>query len=85
MQKRVRVCGHEGVWEMSQKRHKGRRQQALVKRQGRRRRRLAMFIGGPLLVALAVMAVVVLSRTPGYSGFDVVGKQPAIIQVFLPG
>jgi hypothetical protein len=36
-----------------------------------------------LLVAIG--ALVVLTRPPGYSGFDTIGQQPAIVQVFLPG
>jgi hypothetical protein len=32
-----------------------------------------------------LVAVVALTSQPGYSGFDVIGKQPAIVQVFLPG
>jgi hypothetical protein len=28
---------------------------------------------------------VALTRQPEYSGLDVLGKQPAIVQVFLPG
>jgi hypothetical protein len=42
-----------------------------------------------LLAALgliaAIVAVVVLTRQPGYSDLSVLGKQPAIVQVFLPG
>jgi hypothetical protein len=38
----------------------------------------------PVLIA-AIVAAVVLTRQPGYSGLDVLGKQPAIVQVFLPG
>jgi hypothetical protein len=63
---------------------KATRQQALAQRQSRRRRRMALFIGGPLVI-LAIVATVVLTSKPGYSGFDVIGKQPAIVQVFLPG
>jgi hypothetical protein len=36
-------------------------------------------------VIAAIVAVVVLTSQPGYSGLDVIGKQPAIVQVFLPG
>ena len=60
------------------------RQQAMVQRQSRRRRRIGLLIGAPLGIA-GIVAVVALTRQPGYSGFDVIGKQPAIVQVFLPG
>jgi hypothetical protein len=63
---------------------KATRQQVLAQRQTRRRLRLALLVGGPL-VLLAIVAIVVLTSTPGYSGFDVIGKQPTIVQVFLPG
>jgi hypothetical protein len=43
-----------------------------------------VFIAAPVIIA-AVAAVVVLSSPPAYSSFDVIGKQPAIVQVFLPG
>jgi thioredoxin-like negative regulator of GroEL len=42
------------------------------------------FIGAAVVIA-AIVAVVALTSQPGYSGFDVLGKQPAIVQVFLPG
>jgi hypothetical protein len=64
--------------------HKTSRQQAMVQRQSRQRRRLAFFIAVPMVLA-AIVAVIVLTRQPGYSGFDVIGKQPAVVQVFLPG
>ena len=60
------------------------RQQAMARRQSRKRRRMTLFIAAPVAIA-AIVAVVVLTRQPGYSGFDVIGKQPAIVQVFLPG
>jgi hypothetical protein len=41
-------------------------------------------IAAPVLMA-AIVAAVALTSRPGYSGFDVLGKQPAIVQVFLPG
>jgi hypothetical protein len=75
--------GYERAQEMSQSK-KATRQQARTQRQARRRRRMAMFIGGPVGI-LAIVAIVVLTSKPGYSGLDVIGKQPAIIQVFLPG
>jgi hypothetical protein len=43
-----------------------------------------LLIAAPVAVA-AIVAVVALSGQPGYSGLDVLGKQPAIVQVFLPG
>jgi hypothetical protein len=45
---------------------------------------MAFFIGAPVVIA-AIVAVVVLTSQPGYSGFDAIGKQPAVVQVFLPG
>lgn len=68
---------------MSQSR-KAARQQAVVQRQRRRRRRLALGIAAPPIIA-AIIAVVTLSSQPGYSGFEVIGKQAAVVQVFLPG
>jgi hypothetical protein len=41
-------------------------------------------ISAPLVVA-ALVAVMVLTGRSTYSGFEVIGKQPAIVQVFLPG
>jgi hypothetical protein len=64
--------------------HKASRQRATARRQSRRRRWLALFIAGPVALA-AIVTVVALTRQPGYSGFEVVGKQPAVVQVFLPG
>lgn len=63
---------------------KASRQQAMARRQSRRRWRMAFFIAVPGVIA-AIVAVVVLTSQPGYSGFDVIGKQPAVVQVFLPG
>jgi hypothetical protein len=60
------------------------RQQGIARRHSRRRRRLTLFIAVPMGIAVLV-AVVALTSQPGYSGFDVIGKQPAIVQVFLPG
>jgi flagellar biosynthesis/type III secretory pathway M-ring protein FliF/YscJ len=60
------------------------RQQAMLRRQTRKRRRVALVIVAPVVIA-ALVSVVALTRQPGYSGLDVIGKQPAIIQVFLPG
>jgi hypothetical protein len=45
---------------------------------------LAFFIAVPVALA-AIVAAVVLTRQPAYSGFEVIGKQPAVVQVFLPG
>jgi hypothetical protein len=45
---------------------------------------VAFLLAAPVLIA-AIVSVVALTRQPGYSGLDVIGKQPAIIQVFLPG
>jgi hypothetical protein len=63
---------------------KAARQQAMAQRQSRKQRRKALFIVAPMVIA-AIVAVVALTSHPGYSGFDVIGKQPAIVQVFLPG
>ena len=63
---------------------KAARQQAMARRHSRRRGRITLFIAGPVVIA-AIVAVVVLTSQPGYSGLDVIGKQPAIVQVFLPG
>ena len=60
------------------------RQQAMARRQSRKRRRLMLFIALPVGIA-AIVAVVALTSQPGYSGLDVIGKQPAIVQVLLPG
>jgi ABC-type Fe3+ transport system permease subunit len=68
---------------MSQSR-KTARQQAMARRQSRKRRRLTLFIALPVGVA-AIVAAVALSSQPGYSGLDVIGKRPAIVQVLLPG
>lgn len=68
---------------MSQRR-KAARQQAVAQRQRRKHRRLALMIAAPVLVATFV-TMIVLTRQPAYSGFEVIGKQPAIVQVFLPG
>jgi hypothetical protein len=45
---------------------------------------MAFLIAAPVVIA-AIAAVVMLSSQPGYSGFDVIGKQPTVVQVFLPG
>jgi hypothetical protein len=68
---------------MSQSR-KTARQQAMARRQSRKRRRMTLFIALPAGIA-AIVAVVALTGQPGYSGLDVIGKQPAIVQVLLPG
>ena len=59
------------------------RQQAMARRHSRRRR-ITLCIAVPVVIA-AIVAVVVLTSQPGYSGLDVIGKQAAIVQVFLPG
>jgi hypothetical protein len=63
---------------------KGARQQARDRRRSRKGRRVMLLIAAPAVIA-AIIAVVALTSRPGYSGFDVLGKQPAIVQVFLPG
>jgi ABC-type Fe3+ transport system permease subunit len=63
---------------------KAARQPPMARRRSRRRRRIAWFIAVPAVIA-AIVAVVALTSQPGYSGLDVIGKQPAIVQVFLPG
>ena len=60
------------------------RQQTRARRQSRKRRRIIMLIAAPVLIA-AIVAIVALTSQPGYSDLDVLGKQPAIVQVFLPG
>jgi hypothetical protein len=60
------------------------RQQAMTQRQQRKYRRLGLLIAAPVVV-VGLVAVMVLTRQPGYSGFDVIGKRPAVVQVFLPG
>jgi hypothetical protein len=60
------------------------RQQARARRHSRQRRRIMLLIAAPVVIA-AIVAVVALTSQPGYSGLDVLGKQPAIVQVFLPG
>jgi hypothetical protein len=60
------------------------RQQATARRQSRKRRCLIVYLGVPAVIA-AIIALVVLTKPPGYRGFEVIGQQPAIIQVFLPG
>ena len=60
------------------------RQQARARRNSRQRRRIVLLTAA-LLVVAAIVAVVTLTSQPGYSGLDVLGKQPAIVQVVLPG
>jgi hypothetical protein len=63
---------------------KASRRQVVAQRQSRRRRRIGLYIAAPCTIA-AIVAAVVLTGQPGYSGFDVIGRQPAVVQVFLPG
>jgi beta-lactamase regulating signal transducer with metallopeptidase domain len=63
---------------------KAARQQAMAQRQHRRWQRTKLLIAAPVVI-VAVAAAVTLTRQPGYSGFDVIGKQSAVVQVFLPG
>ena len=58
--------------------------QRVRNRHSRKRRPVMLLIAAPVLIA-AIVAAVALTSRPGYSGFDVLGKQPAIVQVFLPG
>ena len=60
------------------------RQQARARRQSRKRRRIMVLIVVPVVIAV-IVTVVALTSQPGYSGLDVLGKQPAVVQVFLPG
>jgi flagellar biosynthesis/type III secretory pathway M-ring protein FliF/YscJ len=60
------------------------RQQARARRRSRQRRRIVLLTAAPVVVA-AIVAIVALTSQPGYSSLDVLGKQPAIVQVFLPG
>jgi hypothetical protein len=45
---------------------------------------MILFIAAPVGIA-AIVAVVALTRQPGYSDLAVIGTQPAIVQVLLPG
>ncbi len=72
-----------GEQQMGQSRRAS-RQQAMVRRQRRKRRRVALLIVAPVVIA-AIVSAVALTRQPEYSGLDVIGKQPTIVQVFLPG
>jgi len=65
-------------------RKKHARQQALARRQAKKRWRAGLFFAVPLGVA-AVILVISLTSQAGYSDFDVIGKQPTIVQVFAPG
>ncbi len=49
----------------------------------RKRRRLMVWVSALLMVA-AIAATVTLSGPPAYSELDVIGKQPAMVQVYLP-
>jgi hypothetical protein len=76
-------CTETGAEQMAQSR-KASRLQVVAQRRSRRRRRIALYIAAPCTIA-AIVAAVVLSSQPGYSGFEVIGRQPAVVQVFLPG
>ena len=60
------------------------RQEAMARRQSKKRRRVVFFFAALLAVAAIVLAIALTSE-PGYSDFDIIGKQPTIVQVFLPG
>ena len=60
------------------------RYQVMTQGQRRKRRRLMLWVAAPLVVVV-LGAVIVLTTQPGYSGFEVIGREPAIVQVFLPG
>jgi hypothetical protein len=60
------------------------KQQAAAQRQSRQHRRLAWFVAVPGVLAMIVAAVVLTSQ-PGYSSFEVIGTQPTVVFVFLPG
>ena len=68
---------------MSQRR-KLARQEAAAAELARKRRRGMFLIAMPLAVGAIALAFF-LSGQPGYSSFDVIGKKPAVVQVFLPG
>ena len=61
------------------------RQQAMAQRQSRNGGVERRFLIAAPGVLVAIVAVVALTREPGYSGFESIGMQPAIVQVFLPG
>jgi hypothetical protein len=63
---------------------KAARQQAMVRRQSRLRRRLSWCLVVAGLMA-TIVALVILTKPLRYSGFDAIGQHPAIVQVFLPG
>lgn len=65
-------------------RKKRAQQEAMARRQAKKRRRAVFFFAAPLAVAAIVLAIALTSE-PGYSSFDVIGKQPTIVQVFAPG
>jgi hypothetical protein len=56
----------------------------MTPRRRRTRQRTVALIGGAVAAAAAAVAIAV-TRPPAYSGFEAIGKQPAIVQVFLPG
>ena len=59
------------------------RHRVMTQRQRRTRRRLMLWIAAPLAVAV-LGAVIILTSQPGYSGFEVIGREPAIVQIFPP-
>lgn len=60
------------------------RQQRREQYKAKKRGPIAIFVVASLAVA-AIIAAVVLYSPPGYSSIDVIGKEPTIVQVFLPG
>jgi hypothetical protein len=63
---------------------KASRRQATGQRQSRQWRRLAWVLVLPGAI-VALLTVVLLTGQPGYSGFEVIGTQPTVVFVFLPG
>lgn len=46
--------------------------------------RTALYVGVPLVVIGIIVAIAVM-RMPVYDDLSVIGQQPAIVQVYLPG
>lgn len=67
---------------MSQ-RKKGTRNGARAQSQ-KKRRPMGWFVAAPLAVA-AIVLVITMTSKPAYSDFDIIGKRPAVVQVYLPG